>query len=75
MRGYIIKTKMTRKYNLVPDHQRKKLIELISMDMTIKEAASTIGIKYENAKAIHRVYKKEQRVHKRINRFSFKNHS
>ena len=50
---------MTRKYSKVPDEQRAKLIELINMNMTIKDAAKIVKIKYENAKAIYRVYKNE----------------
>lgn len=63
---------MTRKYAKVPDEQRAKLIELINMNMTIKDAAKIVKIKYENAKAIHRVYKNEQRTDKRRNRFRYK---
>ena len=50
---------MTRKYARVPDEQRAKLIELINMNMTIKDAARHVDIKYENAKAIYRVYRRE----------------
>merc|ERR1712013_320558 len=39
------------------------------MKMTIKEAAKIIDIKYENAKAIHRVYKNEQRTDKCRHRY------
>ena len=48
---------MTRKYDKVSNEQRAKLIELINMNMTIKDAAKIVGVKYENAKAIHRIYK------------------
>lgn len=40
--------------------------------MTIKDAAKRVDIKYENAKAIYRVYRKEQRTDKRRNRFRYK---
>merc|ERR1712186_116317 len=39
------------------------------MKMTIKEAAKIIDIKYENAKAIHRVYKNEKRTDKCRHRY------
>ena len=40
--------------------------------MTIKDAARLVEIKYENAKAIYRVYRREQRTDKRRNRFRAK---
>ena len=40
--------------------------------MTIKDAARLVEIKYENAKAIYRVYRREQRTDKRKNRFRSK---
>ena len=63
---------MTRNYSKVPDEKRQMLIEMINMNMTIKDAARQIDIKYENAKAIYRVYRKEQRTQKRRNRFRYK---
>ena len=39
------------------------------MGMTIKNAATIIEIKYENAKAIHRVYQNEQRTDKIRHRY------
>ena len=39
------------------------------MKMTIKEASKIINIKYENAKAIHRVYKNEKRTDKCRHRY------
>ena len=53
---------MTRKYAKVTDEQRLSLIEMIRNNMTIKDAARQVDIKYENAKAIYRVYRKEQRT-------------
>ena len=63
---------MTRKYAKVSDEKRHHLIELINQNMTIKDAAKMVDVKYENAKAIYRVFKKEQRVDKRKNRFRYK---
>ena len=40
--------------------------------MTIKDAAKVVEIKYENAKAIYRVFKNEKRTDKRKNRFRYK---
>ena len=45
---------------------------MINRNMTIKDAAREVDIKYENAKAIYRVYRKEQRTEKRRNRLRFK---
>ena len=39
------------------------------MGMTIKEASKIIEIKYENAKAIHRVYTNEKRTDKIRHRY------
>ena len=63
---------MTRNYSKVPDEKRQQLISLINNNMTIKDAARQVDIKYENAKAIYRVYRKEQRTEKRRNRLRFK---
>lgn len=60
---------MTRKYAKVGDNDRQTLILAIhEQGKTIKQAALEIGIPYENAKAIHRVYRKEQRTVKRATR-------
>ena len=45
---------------------------MINRNMTIKDAVREVDIKYENAKAIYRVYRKEQRTEKRRNRLRFK---
>ena len=45
---------------------------MINRNMTIKDAAREVDIKYENAKAIYRVYRREQRTDKRRNRLRFK---
>ena len=60
---------MTRNYSKVPDEKRQLLIDMIKQNMTIKDAARLVEIKYENAKAIYRVYRREQRTDKRKNRF------
>lgn len=44
------------------DEERKALIILYSEDnLSIKVAAQRLGLKYENAKAILRVYRRENR--------------
>lgn len=63
---------MTRNYSKVSDDKRKRLIDMINSKMTIKDAARIVDIKYENAKAIYRVYRREQRTDKRRNRFRYK---
>ena len=51
-----------RVYQKVSDEERKALILLYSEDnLPIKVAAQRLGLKYENAKAILRVYRKENR--------------
>ena len=55
---------MVRDYTKVNDEMRKILVKLISEGKTIKEAANIINIKYENAKAIYRIYRTELRVDK-----------
>ena len=50
---------MTRNYSKVPDEKRQLLIDMIQQNMTIKDAARLVQIKYENAKAIYRVYRRE----------------
>ena len=58
-----------RKYQRVTDQQRQQLIQLVvAQGITIKQAALDLKISYDNAKAIHRVYKKETRVDKRSTR-------
>jgi len=54
---------MTRKYSKVMDSDRKILIDLITnRGKTIKQSASETGISYENAKAIYRIYRNENRI-------------
>ena len=59
---------MTRNYAKVSDEKRQLLIKMVNENMTIKDAARLIDIKYENAKVIYRVYKRERRTDKRRNR-------
>ena len=54
-----------RTYVKVTDAQRLDLISRISSGQKIVEACKEVGICYENAKAIHKVYLKEKRVVKR----------
>lgn len=63
---------MTRTYAKVTDEKRQLLIDLIQKNMTIKDAAKRVDVKYENAKAIYRVYRKEERTDKRKNRFRYR---
>jgi transposase len=63
---------MTRTYNKVTDYQRLNLVEVKAQGHTIKEAAKIVGIPYENAKAIMRVYKQEFRTNKHTVRNRYK---
>jgi len=63
---------MTRNYEKVSDEKRQLLIDMIRQNMTIKDAARLIDINYENAKAICRVYRREQRTDKRKERLRYK---
>lgn len=54
---------MTRKYSKVMDFDRKLLIDcIINKGKTIKQSAIETGISYENAKAIYRIYRLENRI-------------
>ena len=59
---------MTRNYNHINDTMRKRLITLVQQGLQIKQAAAELGINYENAKAIVRVFKNEDRTTKRVKR-------
>ena len=48
-----------RSYTKVKDSQRNELIALLDQNMSIKDASDQMGINYENAKAIFRVYRLE----------------
>lgn len=63
---------MVRQYTKVNDEMRKQLISFIREGKPIKEAAREINIKYENAKAIVRIYRNELRTDKRKSRFRYK---
>ncbi len=54
---------MGKKYEPVPNELRKQLIELIHIKgYSIAKAALTVGIYYPTAKAINKVYVKENRT-------------
>ena len=60
-----------RSYTKVSDKQRIELIELLKQNMSIKDAADFMGINYENAKVIYRVYRIENRKTKQPKRQPF----
>ena len=52
-----------RKYECISDEDRLKLILLIKdFDMSCHKASKVIGIAYNNAKVIYRIYKNENRI-------------
>ena len=52
-----------RKYDCITDEDRLKLILLIKdFGMSCHKASRILGISYNNAKVIHRIYKKEKRI-------------
>ena len=52
-----------RKYECITDEDRLKLILLIKdFDMSCHKASKVLGIAYNNAKVIYRIYKNENRV-------------
>ena len=56
---------MVRQYIQISDQKRNKLISFINEgNMSIAKAAKTVGIPYDNAKAINRTYQREQRISK-----------
>ena len=57
-----------REYTKVTNAQRELLIQLLESNISIKHAARRAGLKYENAKVIYRVYKREGRSTKKIKR-------
>ena len=59
---------MVRQYQHITDAQRKRLVELIESGSSIVRAANEVGINYENAKAINRIFKQEQRAEKKKTR-------
>lgn len=65
---------MGKKYEPVPNEQRKQLIELIhNKGYSISKAAMMTKIYYPTAKAINKVYIKENRTQKKAFRFRLKN--
>lgn len=65
-----INKKVIRKtsYKLVTDVERELLVRCIVDDeLSIIEAAGIVGVPYENAKAIYRVYRMEGRLTKKKN--------
>lgn len=63
---------MVREYTRVHDDTRATLIKLIHEGKSIKEAAEIVDINYENAKAINRMYRQENRVEKKKHRIRVK---
>jgi len=58
--------KPRRKYMLINNEMREKLVSLIVNEgFKIVAAAELIGINYENAKAIYRIYRNDGRVSKK----------
>ena len=57
-----------RVYARVTDEQRSMLIKLLKTNLSVKDAAIRVNIKYENAKAIYRVYRLEGRMNKKLKR-------
>lgn len=64
---------MGKTYTHVTNDQRKELIRLIHEEQcSISQAAQKMGIYYPTAKAINKVFRKEQRVQKRDFRYRSK---
>ena len=52
-----------RKYECISDEDRLKLILLIrDFEMSCHKASKVLGIAYNNAKVIYRIYKNENRI-------------
>ena len=65
---------MGKKYEPVPNEKRKQLIDLIhNKGYSISKAAISTGIYYPTAKAINKVYTRENRTQKKAFRFRLKN--
>ena len=55
----------TKQYKIVSTAQREQFIKLVAeKGLKIKSAANIVGIGYENAKLIIKIYKREGRTHK-----------
>ena len=69
---------MGKKYEPVPNDVRRHLIDLIhhrapdASPMTIARAAQIAGVYYPTAKAINKVFLREQRTQKKVFRFRLK---
>lgn len=60
---------MGKKYEPVPDAKRKQLISLIyERGMNISKASKEAGIYYPTAKAINKIYLRQNRICKKTNR-------
>jgi molybdenum-dependent DNA-binding transcriptional regulator ModE len=60
---------MGKKYEPVPDEKRKQLISLIyEKGMNISKASKEAGIYYPTAKAINKIYLRQNRICKKTNR-------
>jgi hypothetical protein len=53
---------MVRTYQQVTDEQRRELLNHVRMGQSIKNAAELVGMNYENAKAVTRIFRKEDRT-------------
>ena len=59
------KTYLEGAYNKIPNTVRDRLVEMVVVDdMTIKQAAGVLKLKYSTAKTIFKIYKKENRTFK-----------
>ena len=63
---------MVRDYTRVTDETRAQLINYIKEGKSIKDAAELVNINYENAKAINRMYRQENRTEKKKHRIRLK---
>ena len=60
---------MGKKYEPVPDSKRQQLITLIyEKGMNISKASKEAGIYYPTAKAINKIYLRQNRICKKTNR-------
>lgn len=59
-----------RTYRKVDNAKRAELLDLLNENMSIKQASTQLGINYENAKAIYRVWRIQKRRSKQLVRTS-----
>jgi len=57
-----------RAYDRISNEQRAALLDLLDSGITIREASAQMGIKYENAKAIYRVFRRTNRRTRQLKR-------